>query len=263
VSRKLKLVGEKFGRLLVIEEDISINQRAVWKCLCDCGNTLPIRGSSLTYGSTQSCGCLQKERTSCAHKKEPSELIGKVFSELTVTSYIKSPKGFGRYDIICLCSCGKTTDPFPIKKLLQKKSCGCLMHGERQWNYNPDREALKLKWKLRSNMTQSINRCLFKKKRITSSKILGYTHDDLKNHLTSKFTSEMNWKNYGTYWNIDHIIPINWFLNNNITDPRIINSLDNLNALTINENCKKHTLVDVEMLEKLSKKLNFTYVKNN
>lgn len=32
-----------------------------WECLCDCGNTVFIRGSSLKYGTTTSCGCAQKD----------------------------------------------------------------------------------------------------------------------------------------------------------------------------------------------------------
>lgn len=42
---------------------------------------------------------------------------------------------------------------------------------------------------------------------------VGYTYLDLKNALQSKFTGKMSWKNYGTYWEIDHIVPKSWFPN--------------------------------------------------
>ena len=48
--------------------------------------------------------------------------------------------------------------------------------------------------------------------------IVGYTVDDLKNHLESLWEPWMNWENYGIYkpdgpkvWQIDHIIPKSWF----------------------------------------------------
>lgn len=56
-------LGEKFGRLLVIERlpnNKSINQ-AVWKCRCDCGTETSVRASNLHCGQTKSCGCLHME----------------------------------------------------------------------------------------------------------------------------------------------------------------------------------------------------------
>lgn len=52
-------VGNKYGNLTVIEEDGRTKQRSVvWKCQCDCGNIISVRGSDLRNGHTQSCGCL-------------------------------------------------------------------------------------------------------------------------------------------------------------------------------------------------------------
>ncbi len=59
--------GERFGRLVVIEESISVSPsghyRRSAKCQCDCGNiTNPVL-SDLWSGDTQSCGCLMRETT--------------------------------------------------------------------------------------------------------------------------------------------------------------------------------------------------------
>lgn len=40
---------------------------------------------------------------------------------------------------------------------------------------------------------------------------LSYDRESLRQHLESQFTPEMNWDNYGSYWEIDHIIPKNQF----------------------------------------------------
>lgn len=64
------LTGRKFGQLTVIEraEDhwIPCGRRKIsWLCQCDCGSEpVVIRGQYLKNGRSQSCGCLQRERTS-------------------------------------------------------------------------------------------------------------------------------------------------------------------------------------------------------
>ena len=69
---KRNLVGQRFGRLLVLCDDAMRNSDGTikWKCQCDCGNIIHVSTNSLTSGNTQSCGCLQKERAIASHKKE-------------------------------------------------------------------------------------------------------------------------------------------------------------------------------------------------
>lgn len=68
--------------------------------------------------------------------------------------------------------------------------------------------------------------------------IIWYTLEDLKQHLESQFTPEMNWSNYGEYWELDHIIPQNLFnfKSMNDIDFQICWSLNNLRPLTRKEN---------------------------
>jgi 5-methylcytosine-specific restriction endonuclease McrA len=46
----------------------------------------------------------------------------------------------------------------------------------------------------------------------SSSELLGYTTEELRAHLERQFTRRMSWENYGTYWHIDHIIPVSSFV---------------------------------------------------
>jgi hypothetical protein len=59
---KLDLIGERFGKLLVIAEG---ETRSKWKryflCKCDCGKEKEIYMGSLRRGLTTSCGCLASE----------------------------------------------------------------------------------------------------------------------------------------------------------------------------------------------------------
>lgn len=58
------LVGQRFGRLAVLEFDHKEKHGYWWKCVCDCGNFKVIRGMNLKTGATQSCGCYHKQRCS-------------------------------------------------------------------------------------------------------------------------------------------------------------------------------------------------------
>lgn len=56
-------VGQRFGRLLVLEEAGRNNlKKVLWKCQCDCGNIVVCASGSLITGNSTSCGCYLKER---------------------------------------------------------------------------------------------------------------------------------------------------------------------------------------------------------
>jgi len=52
--------GNKYTRLLVIEQVGNDKYgHALWKCECDCGNSVVVQGKNLRTSNTRSCGCLQ------------------------------------------------------------------------------------------------------------------------------------------------------------------------------------------------------------
>lgn len=76
--------------------------------------------------------------------------------------------------------------------------------------------------------------------------IVGYTVEQLMNHLESKFTPEMSWENYGTYWSIDHKIPVaafNFERPNDI-DFRVCWSIKNLQPMEKLANIRKSDKID-------------------
>lgn len=51
------ITGQRFGRLLVLRQVPTTKKRcSMWLCLCDCGEKVRARGTTLRYGQT-SCGC--------------------------------------------------------------------------------------------------------------------------------------------------------------------------------------------------------------
>jgi len=68
MSKKRDLVGQKFGRLVVLyDTGERKNGNVVWHCKCDCGNEVDRRSDHLTSGATKSCGCYNRERAAEVH----------------------------------------------------------------------------------------------------------------------------------------------------------------------------------------------------
>jgi hypothetical protein len=65
------ILGNKYGKLLVIELAEIKNRMAMWLCLCDCGNKVVVQGRNLRNNNTKSCSCLQKEFVTKTFRKEP------------------------------------------------------------------------------------------------------------------------------------------------------------------------------------------------
>ena len=58
----IDMTGRRFDRLQVVRlARIDKDNRAVWHCVCDCGNEVDVVGKSLRNGNTHSCGCLNLE----------------------------------------------------------------------------------------------------------------------------------------------------------------------------------------------------------
>lgn len=70
----MDLTGMIYGRLKVLYRypadyitPSTGKHTSRWFCLCECGNTSIVSSSQLRSGKTQSCGCLQRERSAQAH----------------------------------------------------------------------------------------------------------------------------------------------------------------------------------------------------
>lgn len=119
------LTGKKFGRLTVLERDLSVKNRTKWFCKCDCGTVLSysIDGYDLKTGHTKSCGCYAKEK----RKERADDLSGQTFGRWTVLERDNSSDNKVKW--ICQCSCElKTIKSVLADKLKsgESKSCGCL-----------------------------------------------------------------------------------------------------------------------------------------
>jgi len=141
VKVKEDLTGRVFGRLTVVQqvEDYVSPKGAHmprWLCECSCENhnkTLVV-GYRLKNGTTQSCGCLQKERASNANFIDMTGWVMKEHgfesSRLTVVKrvddYINN-KGAHMPQWLCECECGNNNVIVRASHLQcgHTLSCGC------------------------------------------------------------------------------------------------------------------------------------------
>lgn len=99
---RLKRIGEKNGRLLIIDVDKDNN----YICQCDCGNTKIIKQGLWNKG-VQSCGCY---KTELARQRCTEDLTGMRFGSIVALEVIyrenKSPKW------LCQCDCGNKFETY-------------------------------------------------------------------------------------------------------------------------------------------------------
>lgn len=124
----IDLTNQRFERLVVLERDFETQQlkkskEVFWKCQCDCGNIISVRGHDLRQNKIKSCGCLKKENAKNINYKD---LTGQRFGKLQVLyqcDFLLDNHTVWH----CRCDCGNEKDIMG-RTLLAKKaqSCGCL-----------------------------------------------------------------------------------------------------------------------------------------
>ena len=115
-------IGNKYGKLLVIEEaGIDSSKHKMWRCQCDCGNIIEVRGAKLRSGDKTDCGCVKKH----GFIDETNNRYGR----LTVLELVGTKGRDRSMRWKCQCDCGNIVE-VAGKDLRQGKtqSCGCLMN---------------------------------------------------------------------------------------------------------------------------------------
>lgn len=85
---------------------------------------------------------------------------------------------------------------------------------------------------------------ILKREKVTKSqstfKFIGCTAEFFREFLEHQFTPEMNWDNYGAYWNVDHVIPISKFHLHNADHLRMAFHYSNCRPLEAEKNSEKN-----------------------
>ena len=95
------------------------------------------------------------------------------------------------------------------------------------------------KYRLTRNVRTAISKMLSGSQ--GSSRHLPYSVDELKDHLERQFVDGMTWDNYGSFWHVDHIVPVAAFpiIGPDCDGFRACWALSNLRPLKAEENLSK------------------------
>lgn len=206
---------------------------------CHCGNISKISLSNLEKDD-KCMGCIK-----CAGREKYTidyvrEFFKKHDCELLSTEYInsKTPLQFR-------CQCGNigriNFNNFhrPSRHKCCRECWKKTFSKEKHYNWNPDRQFLKLKQSFHRRCCTLLWNALQQtgmKKTAKTKEMLGYTTEELRIHLMN----HPNWEFCrNKKWDIDHVFPVSAFFREGILDHKIINSLDNLQPLPKVENLSK------------------------
>lgn len=124
-KKREKMIGERFGKLEVLSFEGVRNEKAIFKCRCDCGKEIVVRGNDLKNGGTTSCGCAKKEAIHKKYEKTWNLFIGTKINLLTATKFIGTENGNAMFEFECECG-NKIILPANDVKSGHTKSCGCM-----------------------------------------------------------------------------------------------------------------------------------------
>jgi hypothetical protein len=246
-SQGCELMGEYLGALVPM----------AYKCKC--GQIGRTSWNNFTHGKR--CGHCAKHGLS---KKRSLEEVKRIFSERGCEFLDTEFKGI-HFPHHYRCKCGRQAEITFAGFHHQQQYCrecglnkirgshhpgGKYRRGSTHYCWRPDREQKRLDELFRKKCYKALGSTLKatgKQKVGHTSDMLGYGPKELQAHITA----HPHWnKVKDGDWHIDHIFPIEAFLENGITDVRLINCLENLQPLSQKENNSKHAKYNKDDFEK-------------
>lgn len=210
---------------------------------CSCGNISEINWNNFQQG--QRCKKCGFQKTANARKLKQNDIENEFKSKnCELLSIFKN----SQTKITYKCHCGgiNTTYYHSFKNDHGCKKCKIInLSGPNNYKWNPDREQVvsnKLFRKKCYSLVRNTLKATGLTKKTKSYQSLGYTAIELKNHVYN----HPNWAKIIAKWDLDHVFPIQAFVDHGIYDIRLINSLENLQPVNINYNRSKNSKYDKE-----------------
>ena len=231
----IKSEFEKRGFVLLDKEYINCSSKMEYVCSCK-------RMSKITWdGFKAGIKCMKCKGEKLAKQRAFSQTyVENYFQNHRCKLLVKYKNTHAKMVYICECGRESTTTFQDFKNGARCMKCYRGKNiGENHPNWVYDRESVVFNRNL-SKRAGGILRNSLKatglKKNKRSKAILGYTVDDLKNHLINC----PNWENISKgRWSIDHIYPVMAFIHYGIIDMKLINCLSNLQPMDLLDNISK------------------------
>lgn len=117
---KTNIVGERYGKLIVLKIESPQHGKSRCSVRCDCGAEKIVNIYNLKSGNTKTCGCTHFDTAF-----NNVDITGNRYGRLLVTQRSQSEKNRARW--LCRCDCGNMcTATGKTLREGKKKSCGCI-----------------------------------------------------------------------------------------------------------------------------------------
>jgi hypothetical protein len=143
-----------------------------------------------------------------------------------------------------------------LKKFYKKKICNScypkfLTEQKTEWCKNEHK--CNINYRLKKSLAARLRHVLVKNN--STMNYIGCNIQYLREWFEYNFTPEMNWENYGSFWSIDHIIPVNVFDLTKDDEKLKCWNWTNLLPVTVKYNSSKKNKIDITQIENIIKQL--------
>lgn len=210
---------------------------------CSCGTISKVDFGNFRKGRRcQKCKSLNNSDRLALSEEQVKQKV-ETYGVIYVRSWLEWSHDRNRTRITYICKCGKEATAWlsNFYKVQNCKECGkAKKSGPLCYMYDPDREAVAFRKKFRKTCERMIRRFMKatgQTKTKHTHELLGYKPQELQEHITSH-PDYQSCIEQGD-WHIDHIWPIQAFLDHGILDLKLINALSNLRPMPGKENLSK------------------------
>lgn len=115
MGKYIDLIGERFGRLSVVERvENNCRNQAQFLCKCDCGNEKVVMSALLRNGHTRSCGCLHHEYAKQCLKTHGKTYtrVSRIWQGMKTRCYNSNRAGWKNYGGRGIVVCDEWKDDF-------------------------------------------------------------------------------------------------------------------------------------------------------
>jgi hypothetical protein len=106
MPQAVNLIGQRFGKLTVIERIGSKCGKSYWRCVCDCGGTRDAVAGDMKFGRVLSCGCLKNENHYRTHGMSSTKIY-RSWNDMMTRCYNTKDKHYKWYGTRGITVCDK------------------------------------------------------------------------------------------------------------------------------------------------------------